>query len=165
MKKLFVLDLDETIWHTDINGWVKDKTPDHVWTTENIYNPEKPYVYNGFKRPYVDEFMDFIFEHYDVAFFTAATQDYADEFFIAYFGQDKFDALLDRKYREDCSTMMSGTGKDLGILNAPQALEDRILIDDHAFPPGECQTIRAPAYHGQEGDTYLKDLMEGELKR
>lgn len=164
MKKLFVLDLDETIWHTDIDGYV-DREPDFVWTTENIMNPNKPYVYRGFKRPHVDEFMDFIFEHYDVAFFTAAEQDYADEFFIAYFGQEKFDALLDRKYRYDCVRMMRGTGKPLDILDAPQALEDRILIDDHAFPPDECETIRAPAYYGAEDDTYLKDLMEGKLKR
>lgn len=75
MKPLLILDLDETLIHTE-------NVPDE-YAAQYDYDfkfdgrGESPFYTK--KRPYLEQFLDSAFENFDVAIWTAAGQDYAKE--------------------------------------------------------------------------------------
>jgi len=74
-RKKFILDLDETIISaeaTEEYDFEKYKNK----SSKFRYKPMEGY-YIIFERPHLQEFLDFIFENFDVSVWTAATKDYA----------------------------------------------------------------------------------------
>jgi len=68
MKKLVLLDLDNTLIHTTNS---KDENYNYSFIINN-------YTYNGYFRPNLKEFLSFLFENYNVGIFTASTELYAN---------------------------------------------------------------------------------------
>jgi TFIIF-interacting CTD phosphatase-like protein len=69
MKKLIVLDIDETLLYCDYSNYITN--PDYVFTSDYI-------DYATIKRPHVDEFLTYIKENFRYGIYTAATRDYAE---------------------------------------------------------------------------------------
>ena len=76
MKKLIILDIDETLIHATENKL--EREPD--------FESELYYVY---KRPYVHEFIEFCFAHFSVAVWTTAGDKFADHVVTNLFENDK----------------------------------------------------------------------------
>lgn len=69
-RPLLILDLDETLIHS---SWFQFKKSDQLITTVC----DRDGNYFVYKRPHLEEFLDFCFQHFDVAIWTAASQYYA----------------------------------------------------------------------------------------
>ena len=67
-KKYFVLDLDETL----ISGIPKKQK--HTLKKLENYNMDN--YYTIYCRPHLQEFLDYVFEHFNVIIWTAASKDY-----------------------------------------------------------------------------------------
>lgn len=76
-RKLLILDLDETLIHA----------------TEQKLNREYDFSvgqYFVYKRPFLQEFLEFCFENFDVAVWTTATKSYAEEILQTILKKDFF---------------------------------------------------------------------------
>ena len=72
MKKLVVLDIDETL----------------IYASKNQLDQKHDFEvgpYFVYKRPYVDEFLEFCSEHFDVAIWTTAGEDFASNVYCKLF--------------------------------------------------------------------------------
>jgi len=84
MKPLLILDIDETLIHTDTVPLEYEKHLDFDFKFKGVGNS----LYYVKKRPYLDEFLNYAFENFDIAIWTAAGAEYADEILKA-IGLDK----------------------------------------------------------------------------
>jgi RNA polymerase II subunit A small phosphatase-like protein len=75
MKSLIILDLDETLIHTESVPKEYEGQYDFDFKFKGIGQS----LYYTKKRPYLKQFLDYIFENFDVAVWTAAGVDYAKE--------------------------------------------------------------------------------------
>lgn len=124
--------------------------------------------YIVFERPGVQEFLDHIFEHYNVSVWTAASKDYAvfiiDNIVLPKHKRDKrhLDYIL-FAYHCDFSRKHLNTSKHLNMLYDVFKLEDykpsnTIIIDDHpdvyGTQPSNCIHIKAFHFldNGSEND-------------
>ena len=76
MKPLLILDIDETLIHTDSAPIEYEKQLDFDFKFKG--NSSKSLYYTK-KRPYLDEFLNYAFENFDVSIWTAAGDEYAEE--------------------------------------------------------------------------------------
>ena len=65
MKKLLILDLDETLLHATSKEL--SISPDFTCCQYNVY-----------ERPFVHEFLNYVFERFEVAVWTSSSEDYAE---------------------------------------------------------------------------------------
>lgn len=72
---LLILDLDETLIHAR-NDFLKHEPHFHVGS------------YGVYKRPYLDEFLSFCRENFEVAIWTSSSEDYASEVVENIFGNE-----------------------------------------------------------------------------
>ena len=75
MKPLIILDIDETLIHTE-------NVPDEYaaqYDYDFKFNGRGKSEFYTKKRPYLEQFLDYAFENFDVAIWTAAGEDYAKE--------------------------------------------------------------------------------------
>ena len=72
-KKLLILDLDETLIHTEC---VPDDQS-HLFEYDFKMPSDKGSSYYTKKRPFLSQFLDYAFDNFDVAVWTAAGLDYA----------------------------------------------------------------------------------------
>ncbi|EDX06225.1 GD10142 [Drosophila simulans] len=148
-RKTLVLDLDETLVHS---CYLDPDTHDNVGCSQLPENARPDYVLNisidgmepivfrVFKRPHVDEFLDFVSKWYDLVIYTASLEAYAAQVV------DQLDAgrgLITRRfYRQHCRASSPLVSKDLtlvspdmsGVLiidNSPYAYRD---FPDNAVP-------------------------------
>ena len=106
MKPKLILDLDNTLIHT---------VPARVPATQPYHKYGYHFIY---QRDHLREFIDFAFKYYDVAFWTAATRDYALHviFNVVLAGTDyKPEFILSREHTR-MSTAKYGTSKDLRLV-------------------------------------------------
>ena len=75
MKKKFILDLDESIISAEATEEY-DFEKNKIKASKFRFEPMEGY-YIIFERPHLQEFLDFLFENFDVSVWTAATKDYA----------------------------------------------------------------------------------------
>lgn len=121
-KKCLVLDLDETLIHSQFN---RVPCPDLEVPIQFEYDVVKPiYVC---KRPGVDEFLEFVGRHFEVIIFTASLASYADPV-IDFL--DKTKTIRHRLYRESCVFAEGLYLKDLSRLG--RQLDQTILVDNAA---------------------------------
>lgn len=76
MKGLLILDLDETLIHTE--KFPKDYLEEGQYSFKMQFDDDKLEFFTK-KRPFLDEFIEFAFENFDVGIWTASTEDYATE--------------------------------------------------------------------------------------
>jgi Dullard-like phosphatase family protein len=153
-KKTLVLDLDETLIHSSI-------MPPHSRTESFRLGEWGLYV---FKRPGLDQFLEFVREAFEIFVFTHGEELYARPIL------DRIMPWLDeehRLYREACNGKR-GARKDLKVFGrSPERL---ILIDDSdsAFSRNPENTVRIPRWCGTPTDRVLIDwvprILEGCLQ-
>lgn len=148
-RKTLVLDLDETLVHScyldpDTHDNVGcSQLPEHAqpdYVLNISIDGMEPIVFRVFKRPHVDEFLDFVSKWYDLVIYTASLEVYAAQVV------DHLDAgrgLITRRfYRQHCRASSPMVSKDLtlvtpdmsGVLiidNSPYAYRD---FPDNAIP-------------------------------
>jgi len=92
MKKLLILDLDETLFHAS-----KTRLPiTHDFTIENYF---------AYKRPHVGAFIEFCKQRFELAVWTSATSDYAHCVVSEVIGDPEELKFL--WHREQCITRMN----------------------------------------------------------
>ena len=120
-KKTLVLDLDETLIHSNffnINNSNCDFSLDINYENKNIKA-------NVLKRPGVDEFLSKMSNLYEIVIFTASLSQYA----IPLIEQlDKNKVCSFKLFREHCSFINNGYTKDLKRLN--RNMNDIIIVDN-----------------------------------
>ena len=120
-KKTLVLDLDETLIHSNFFN-LNSKCD--ISLDLNIDN--KKMKVNVLKRPGVEEFLDKMSNLYEIVIFTASLPQYA----IPLIDQlDKKKICNFRLFREHCSFMNNGFTKDLKKLN--REMNDIIIVDNN----------------------------------
>jgi RNA polymerase II subunit A small phosphatase-like protein len=75
VKPLIILDIDETLIHTESVPLEYEKHYDYDFKFKGL---GKSFYYTK-KRPFLDQFLNYVFESFDVAIWTAAGEDYALE--------------------------------------------------------------------------------------
>lgn len=82
MKKLLILDMDETLLHTecfrDID-YLEEGSYDFKFPLGGGGWSNDEHWYFTLKRPFLDEFMKYVFDNFKVAIWTAGGSDYASE--------------------------------------------------------------------------------------
>lgn len=74
VRKLLILDLDETLIHSE---YVPD-SESHLVDFDFMMDYDKGSYYYTKKRPFLDKFLTYAFENFDVAVWTAAGETYAN---------------------------------------------------------------------------------------
>lgn len=143
-RKTLILDLDETLIHSS-------KYPPHrsIEFFRSGCEGEEFYVY---KRPGVDKFLKFAYDHFDTFIYTHGSKAYAEPVLNVIC---PFINSAHRLYRDACSAEKSKVKKDLSIVKRKP--EDLILVDDSSsaseFNPAN--TIKIPKWMGAPNDTCL----------
>lgn len=117
--KTLVLDLDETLVHSQFN---QIKNPDFVIPVDIDGNVCNIYVQ---KRPGVDNFLKVMSEYFELVIFTASLSKYADPL------MDQMDTnryCTSRLFREHCTYLNNVFTKDMSKLGRNS--KDAIIIDN-----------------------------------
>ena len=150
-KNTLVLDLDETLVHSDLEQ-TAGKAADFSFPVH--FNNQK-HVVNVKKRPFLAEFMEFAARHFEVVVFTASQRVYAERLLDTL----DPDAVLvkHRLYREACVLVdgnymkdLSAIGRDLAktviVDNSPQAFgfqtENGVPIESWFDDPNDAQLLK-----------------------
>lgn len=148
-KKCLVLDLDETLVHSNFRP-VPD--PDFIVPVEIENRWHNMYVQ---KRPGVDEFLRQMGELYEVVVYTASLGSYADSVLDHL---DIYNSVSHRLFRESCFRYRENYVKDLSQLGRPMA--DTIIIDNspasYIFHPTNAVPISS--WFNDPHDTELIDI-------
>lgn len=171
-KPAILLDLDQTLISAEAHEEI-DLRNKRTKKRARLFNFEDmDGYYIIFERPYLQEFLDYLFENFNVSVWTAASKDYAlfviDKFVIAGKQQRKLDFIF-FSYHCDISKSYTGRSKNLNMLWDVYKLEgynknNTFILDDYDevydTQPERC--IISPAFEfrekGSENDTFLRDL-------
>ncbi|KAL3522566.1 hypothetical protein ACH5RR_015400 [Cinchona calisaya] len=148
-KKTIFLDLDETLVHSKPNP----PPEKYDFIVRPIIDGETVEFF-VLKRPFVDEFLQFLSEKFEIVVFTAGIEEYASRVL------DRIDrkALIShRLYRDSCKEVDGKLVKDLSDLG--RDLKRVVIVDDnpnsYAFQPDNAIPIHP----------FIDDLGDAELKR
>lgn len=158
-KKTLVLDLDETLVHSSLQGL---SDPDHVFSLEI---EEKLYSVFVNVRPGVCEFLEQMKVNYELVVFTASRKMYADKVLDLI---DPMELVSYRLYREQCLQRQEGMVKDLALLG--RDLAKVILLDNSqvSFQLQPDNGIHIRSYYGGPDDELeqlyplLQELIDAE---
>ena len=131
-KKLLILDIDETLVHSDLDFTLKEKVKKYDAILHFNSEEEKNIPIPLIIRPGLEKFLDYAVEEFDLVVFTASDQQYADAI-IDYIERDKKYFKM-RLYRNHCIFIEPGLYiKDLRIFSDVKNLEDIIILDNSLF--------------------------------
>ena len=131
-KKLLILDLDETLIHSDLDFTLKEKISKYDTILYFNSDEEKNIPIPLLIRPGMEKFLDYAEKEFDLVVFTASDQSYADAI-INYIERDKKYFKM-RLYRNHCIFIEPGLYiKDLRIFSNIKKLEDIIILDNSLF--------------------------------
>ena len=131
-KKLLILDLDETLVHSDLDFLLREKIINYDKILYFDSDEEKNIPLPLIIRPGIYEFLDYASENFDLVVFTASDQDYADSI-INYIEKNKKYFKM-RLYRNSCLFIEPGLYiKDLRIFGSLKKIEDIIILDNSLF--------------------------------
>lgn len=141
-KRLLVLDLDETLVHTNGN--------------------------EVSCRPGLDEFLKYIFSEFDVAVWTASEESYAKQVLDIIMTPEQIGYLVFIKTRKNCtiknpSSMFPYYIKKMKkVRRYGYTVYNTLVIDDseQAWANSYGNLINIPEYYGRNDDTALKTLIE-----
>lgn len=165
LKPLLILDLDNTlIFSYEKKKKFNIKTNDFYITNEELsYDFMCSDKYHTLKRPHLDEFLSYIQLHFNIAVWTAASEDYAKEICQNIGILNK---IIFLKHCNNCEivyhTMSSGTYvKNLNKLKDEYHLNKVLIIDDNA--KSACNNvdnlIKIKPFFGDLKDKELLDII------
>lgn len=139
-RKIFVLDLDETLIHSDNDSSRLNRSalpPDYILKVTIDKHPVKFFVH---KRPFVDYFLETVAQWYELVIFTASMEVYGSR--VVDMLDNKRGILNKRYYRQHCTPEFGSYTKDLSVVtqdlakvfildNSPSAYKD---YPDNAIP-------------------------------
>ncbi|MCO5611822.1 hypothetical protein L7F22_066081 [Adiantum nelumboides] len=154
-KKTLVLDLDETLVHTDFQPLAEYDYVVQIPILENLVNGGMANVY-VLHRPGVDEFLQAMSSRYELVVFTASTKSYANAII------DKLDPkrlIKHRLHREFCTFSDGGLVKDLTTLG--RDLHRVILLDNtpHCYSLQPLNGLAISSFFNDKEDTELIQLI------
>lgn len=153
-QKTLVLDLDETLVHSNHNGLLDTSLcPDFIVEVPIDHNILK---FKVFKRPYVDLFLETVSQWYDVVIFTASMEIYGSAVIKKL---DKYNVVRKCFYRSSCLLDSGFYTKNLSILN--KDLADVIIIDNspYAYKNFINNAIPITSWFSDSNDTELLNLL------
>jgi Dullard-like phosphatase family protein len=153
-KKTLILDLDETLIHSDIDFYYQNH--DYVLKFKNDDFSEN--IIPLFVRPFMKEFLEFASNHFEVICFTASCKYYADAI-LDYIEKGKH-IFSKRLYRESCLFIHPGIYiKDLSVLKDrdPQNI---VIVDNSlfSFANNLSNGILISSFYNDSNDTVLYHL-------
>ena len=159
-KKLLILDIDETLVHSDLDFSLKEKKEvkdDSIlhFNSEEEKNIPVPLIV----RPGTKKFLDYAVEKFDLVVFTASDKQYADVV-IDYLEKDKKYFKM-RLYRNHCIFIEPGLYiKDLRIFSGIKKLEDIIILDNSLFSFANQLNngILITSFFSDMNDTFLENV-------
>lgn len=157
MKKLLILDIDETLIHS---YYEKDYQNEHFdFHFDNYYVK---------KRPNLDLFLNEVLIHYKVAFWTSATQDYASNILKEIIKEDKIEFIYSR---EKCTLKFNYDGtteyiKNLNKIKNKYNLNDVLIVDDlpKTARKNYGNYIKIEPFNGELNDNELIKLLDYLIK-
>ena len=159
-KKTLILDLDETLIHSDLDLEYKNHIITLFFDSEEEGEEEKNIPIPLILRPKLFDFLNYVKEKYELIIFTASQKNYADKI-IDYIEKDqKYFSL--RLYREHCIFIKPGLYiKDLRIFKN-RDLKNIILIDNSIFSFAHQLNngILVTSFYNDEDDCFLINLKD-----
>lgn len=149
-KILLILDLDETLIHSDLNL---------KWSVHDHYiNCKDETIIPVNLRPFLFEFLDFCSEHFEMIIFTASCSEYADPI-IDHIEKDK-SYFKYRFYREHCLNYGNLFLKDLSIFGKP--LSKTVIVDNNllSFSHYLANGVLVSSFTNESDDMDLCSLVE-----
>ena len=151
-KQLLILDLDETLIHSDLD--LKYSAHDkYIELSDGSVIPLNI-------RPYVKEFLEFCLDYFDIVIYTASCSDYADPILDYLEDEIKGKFFKYRLYREHCVVYGNFFIKDLIIFNKP--LEKTIIVDNNLFSFSHYLNngVLVTSFYNESDDLDLLSLIE-----
>ncbi|KAK9051628.1 hypothetical protein SSX86_028256 [Deinandra increscens subsp. villosa] len=156
-KKTVFLDLDETLIHSvPANGLIRPVNYDFV--VKPLLDGER-IVFYVLKRPFVDEFLQFLSENnFEIVVFTAGIEEYAS---LVLDVLDRRGLISHRLYRNSCKEFDGRFVKDLS--NLGRDLKNGVIVDDNpnSYSLQPENAIPISPFTDDVGDDELKKLMSG----
>lgn len=149
-NKTLVLDLDETLVHS-----VFGKDPNPEWTFSFIFNQEY-FLVSTHKRPYLDEFLDKVFDLFEIVFYTSSVEGYANNI-IDYIDPEK--RASGRLFRDSWIYKEDYYIKDLSRLG--RDLSSTIILDNSptSYWLNVQNAIPIKTWFNDEDDHELLDIL------
>ena len=149
-KVSLVLDLDETLVHC---------TVDPIDNADMVFPVEfggVEYQVHVRKRPFLKEFLEAVYDKFEVIVFTASQKVYADELLNRIDPENKY--IRHRLFRESCLPVEGNYLKDLNVLD--RSLKHCVLVDNspHAFGYQVDNGIPIESWFDDPNDTELVKL-------
>lgn len=148
-KPLLILDLDETLIHSDLECRFEEHH--HYLESSGGLIPLN-------FRPNLFEFLDFCSKHFDLVIYTASCSDYADPI-LDYLEKDK-KYFNNRFYREHCISYHNMFLKDLTIFG--KELSKTLIVDNCLFSFSHYLNngVLITSYYNETDDLDLLSLIE-----
>ncbi len=159
-KKTLILDLDETLIHSDLDLIYKDHETTLYFDSEDDEILGKNVPIPLILRPNLFEFLNYVYDKFELIIFTASHKNYADKI-IDYIEKDKKYFSL-RLYRQHCIFIKPGIYiKDLRIFKN-RDLKDIILIDNSIFSFSNqlSNGILITSFYNDKEDDFLLSLKD-----
>ncbi|CAN4082178.1 unnamed protein product [Withania somnifera] len=151
-KKTIFLDLDETLVHSNPNP----PPEKYDFIVRPVIEGHKVEFY-VLKRPFLDEFLEFLSEKFEVVVFTAGLKEYAS---LVLDRIDRKGLISHRLYRDSCKEIDGKFVKDLSATG--RDMKRVVIVDDnpnsYLFQPENAIPIRP--FTDDIGDGELKKLIE-----
>ncbi|KAM3284864.1 CTD small phosphatase-like protein [Capsicum chacoense] len=148
-KKTIFLDLDETLVHSNPNP----PPEKYDFVVRPVIDGHRVEFY-VLKRPFLDEFLEFLSEKFEVVVFTAGLKEYAS---LVLDRIDRKGLISHRLYRDSCKDVDGKFVKDLA--DTGRDMKRVVIVDDnpnsYLFQPENAIPIRP----------FTDDLADGELKK
>jgi carboxy-terminal domain RNA polymerase II polypeptide A small phosphatase len=157
--KLLILDVDETLIHTELNEYDCDFTMK--------FDDGDEYTYSTIKRPYLDQFLKYAFDNFQVGIFTTAKFVYVEKI-MQNLGVDmsSFKFIFDREY---CNTKFNNQTRERYLIKSLDRvrrtidfpLEKMLIVDDKPETASENygNLIQIKPFFYDKNDTELLKLM------
>ena len=159
-KKTLILDLDETLIHSDLDLIYKDHETTLYFDSEDDEILGKNVPIPLILRPNLFEFLNYVYDKFELIIFTASHKNYADKI-IDYIEKDKRYFSL-RLYRQHCIFIKPGIYiKDLRIFKN-RDLKNIILIDNSIFSFSNqlSNGILITSFYNDKEDDFLLSLKD-----
>ena len=159
-KKTLILDLDETLIHSDIGFLSKTKKYDIILQLfDDEMNKNVPLPI--FLRPDLFEFLEYAYENFELILFTSSEQSYADTILSFIEKNKKYFSM--KLYRDSCIFIEPGLNiKDLRIFSSYRKMEDIIIVDNSLF--SFCNQLNngilITSFFEDKNDYFLNNLKE-----
>lgn len=151
-KKTLVLDLDETLVHSTLDGSTNES--DFVFPVDSGL---MTHLVSVRKRPYLHEFLSQVAKLYEVVVFTASQQIYAEQLLDIVDPDSQY--IQHRVYRDSCVVWEGNYLKDLTVLG--RDLSQTIIVDNspQAFGFQLENGVPIESWYDDDNDTALLQLI------